>query len=204
VCAEGNGLHPAEVAVSPAPVLLRVAVQHLAPISGAGDPDAVAVPGHRGEVEGADEVAERCVLFDQFVHDLLAREPGAIRFAAAPSVVAVHTHCHAKALTDADVTVRLARHLPGCEVRELDTGCCGMAGSFGALSSKYELSVQVAQPLVEQINALPAGAVVVACGTSCRHQISHLTDLSPVHVAELLADALELRRRTGSTGGADS
>ena len=65
-----------------------------------------------------------------------------------------------------------------------------MAGAFGALKSKYELSLQVAEPLVEKIENQPAGTIIVASGTSCRHQIEHLTTTHPKHMAELLADAL--------------
>ena len=59
-----------------------------------------------------------------------------------------------------------------------------------ALSSKYDLSLKVAQPLVEKIQAQPGDAIVVASGTSCRHQIEHLTPAHPKHMAELLAEAL--------------
>ncbi|MBN2312062.1 MAG: 4Fe-4S dicluster domain-containing protein, partial [Candidatus Hydrogenedentes bacterium] len=148
-------------------------------------------------IDGAGEVARRCLLFDEFMNDLLEREPGAIAFEPGPARVAVHAHCHAKALTDPAVTAKLAGRLPGSETTELETGCCGMAGAFGALKSKYELSVQVAEPLVRQIEALEPGTAVVACGTSCRQQISHLTDAEPLHVAELLANALP---RTGNGG----
>ena len=72
----------------------------------------------------------------------------------------------------------------------LETGCCGMAGAFGALESKYELSLKVAEPLVAQIRQQPPGTIVVASGTSCRHQIEHLTQAHPRHMAELLSDAL--------------
>jgi Fe-S oxidoreductase len=72
----------------------------------------------------------------------------------------------------------------------LDTGCCGMAGAFGALKSKYELSLQVAAHLIQKINEQPTGSVIVASGTSCRHQVSDLTAIHPKHMAELLADAL--------------
>jgi len=85
---------------------------------------------------------------------------------------------------------RLAQRLPGREVQLLETGCCGMAGAFGALESKYELSVQVAQHLVRQVEAQPADATIVASGTSCRHQLEHLTPRKPKHMAELLAEAL--------------
>jgi Fe-S oxidoreductase len=84
----------------------------------------------------------------------------------------------------------LAARVPNAGVTWLDTGCCGMAGSFGALRTKYELSLAVAKPLVEKINALAPGTRLVASGTSCRQQIHHLTPAKPLHMAELLAQTL--------------
>ena len=65
-----------------------------------------------------------------------------------------------------------------------------MAGAFGMLKSKYELSKQVAQDMVDKINELDADTTVVASGMSCRHQITDFADRKPVHMAELLAQAL--------------
>jgi Fe-S oxidoreductase len=73
----------------------------------------------------------------------------------------------------------------------LNTGCCGMAGSFGMLASKYELSLKIAEPLVEQIKQQPFGTTIVLSGTSCRHQIRHLVNVRTQHMAEVLAEALE-------------
>jgi Fe-S oxidoreductase len=138
-------------------------------------------------IDGADEVAERCVLFDEFVVGLLDGGPLASAVHGLTGDVAVHGHCHAKALADPKgATAALAR-LPGARTRWLDTGCCGMAGAFGMLSDHRELSHRVAEPLVTAIEALPGGAAVVASGTSCRHQIADLTGRRPVHLAELLA-----------------
>jgi Fe-S oxidoreductase len=86
--------------------------------------------------------------------------------------------------------VRLAERLPGRKATLLDTGCCGMAGAFGMLEAKYDLSLKVAAPLVEKITHQPPDAVVVASGTSCRHQIDDLTPVHPKHMAELLAEAI--------------
>ncbi len=141
-------------------------------------------------IPGAERVAPRCVSFEEFILRLLEREPAAIPFRQDGLRVAIHGHCHTKALTDVSVLPRLAGKLPGSEVRLLESACCGMAGAFGMLKSKYKLSKQVAEPLVEKINALAPGTRLVASGTSCRHQITHLTTAEPLHMAELLAQAI--------------
>jgi Fe-S oxidoreductase len=65
-----------------------------------------------------------------------------------------------------------------------------MAGGFGMTASKYELSLKVAEPLSAHLRGQPFGTIVVASGTSCRHQIDHLAPLHARHMAELLAEAL--------------
>lgn len=140
---------------------------------------------------GAAEVRERCCLFEDFLLGVLERDPDALPFQEASITVGIHGHCHAKSLTPHRVNAaQLLRILPGAEVTFLNTSCCGMAGAFGALREKYDLSVAMGALLVEQLNTLPAGATVVASGTSCRHQIAHLTDHRPVHCAEVLAARL--------------
>jgi Fe-S oxidoreductase len=146
----------------------------------------------------AEAMARRCFLFEQFVDDLLEREPDALQFDNKSVQVAIHVHCHAKALTQPGYMARLAGRLPGRKATLLDTGCCGMAGAFGALASKYELSLKVAAPLVQQVAAQMAGTVVVASGTSCRHQLEHLTPVRPKHMAELLAEAIVERSARSS------
>ncbi|MCC6797860.1 MAG: FAD-binding protein [Candidatus Hydrogenedentes bacterium] len=142
-------------------------------------------------VPDAREVAARCVLFEKFLFDLLEREPDALHFAPSYHWVAIHGHCHAKSSTKTAYMTKLCDKLPNATVSMLNTGCCGMAGAFGQMKSKYELSLQVAKPLVEQIEKLTAGTEIVATGTSCRHQIDHLTDAKPIHMAELFAQALD-------------
>jgi Fe-S oxidoreductase len=65
-----------------------------------------------------------------------------------------------------------------------------MAGAFGASESEYELSVQVGNQLAGMLNQYPENAQVISNGTSCRHQIEHLTDRKPQHIAELLAETI--------------
>ncbi|HRY68121.1 MAG TPA: FAD-linked oxidase C-terminal domain-containing protein [Phycisphaerae bacterium] len=141
-------------------------------------------------IPDADKVAKRCLQFESFVHALLQREPNALPLRKETLKVAIHGHCHMKALGDPKILPTLAEKIPGTSATLMDTGCCGMAGAFGMLAKKYELSRQVAQPLIDKINALPPGTKLVASGTSCRHQITHLTTAKPLHMAELLAEAL--------------
>ena len=140
---------------------------------------------------GAERMAARCFLLEEFLDELLRREPEALQFQSRPTTVAIHVHCHAKAVTNASYMHRLAARLPGRKITYLDTGCCGMAGGFGMMKAKYDLSREVAKPLVEKIRALPYGSLVVASGASCRHQIDHLAHIHARHLAEVLADALE-------------
>jgi len=142
----------------------------------------------------AEDVAPRAVLFEDFVEHTLAQRPDALTFDDTKRATAIHAHCHAKALTDTAIMPRLAQRIPNNTVTLLDSGCCGMAGAFGALDAKYELSLAVAEPLVEMIDALDPETQLVASGTSCRHQITHLTQARPVHMAELLAGALKSKR----------
>ena len=142
------------------------------------------------KLPGTEPIAKCCYLFEQFVEELLEREPKALHFNERNQNVAIHVHCHAKSLVKTGFMATLANRLPGRSAALLDTGCCGMAGAFGALERKYDLSLKVAAPLVQQVGAQPPDTVVVASGTSCRHQLEHLTTVHPKHMAELLADAI--------------
>lgn len=141
-------------------------------------------------LDGAREAAERAVLFEHFIEFLLQKEPDALDLRALESGLAVHVHCHAKALTDTGLMLQLGRRLAGDKAALLDSGCCGMAGAFGALEGKYALSMEVGEALVKLINELPEDTCLVASGTSCRQQITHCTDRPVMHFAEALAEAL--------------
>jgi Fe-S oxidoreductase len=138
----------------------------------------------------AERVAKRCHLFEQFLQEFLSHEPMALAFKTKSARVIIHPHCHARALGNPAYMLRLAERLPERNVTLLNTGCCGMAGAFGALASKYELSLKVAEPLAREVRQQPFGTIVVASGTSCRHQIDHLAPIRSRHMAEVLADAL--------------
>jgi Fe-S oxidoreductase len=139
---------------------------------------------------GAADVAARCFLFEEFIEELMKKNPNALKFDHEHGRVAIHSHCHAKALTNTKNALQLASRLPNRTVAMLDTGCCGMAGAFGMKADKYELSLKIAEPLMEQIKHQPYGTTFVLSGTSCRHQVQHLANVRTKHMAEVLADAL--------------
>jgi Fe-S oxidoreductase len=142
------------------------------------------------KIDNAHSVAARCFLFEKFVDDLLAREPDALAFESREANVTIHPHCHAKSLMNPAFMARLVERLPGRKATVLDSACCGMAGAFGALAEKYELSVQVGELLMRKIDNQPSGSEIVASGTSCRHQIVDLSSRRPKHMAELIAEAI--------------
>jgi len=139
----------------------------------------------------AESIAGRCVLFEDFMEKLLKEEPHTLTFDHEQGRIAIHAHCHAKALSNPKNALHLAARLPNRTVTLLDTGCCGMAGSFGMMASKYELSLKVAEPLLEQIKRQPYGTTFVLSGTSCRHQVQELATVRALHMAEVLAEALK-------------
>ncbi|PYJ01903.1 MAG: hypothetical protein DMF00_03290 [Verrucomicrobia bacterium] len=141
-------------------------------------------------IDGANDLAKRCFLFEKFVDDLLAEESAAVRFDERPATIAIHPHCHAKSILNPAFMKTLAERLPGRKATVLDTACCGMAGAFGALAEKYDLSVEVAQRLFDAIDNQPPATEIIASGTSCRHQISDLSNTRARHMAELLAEAI--------------
>ncbi|HEX2044665.1 MAG TPA: FAD-binding and (Fe-S)-binding domain-containing protein [Gaiellaceae bacterium] len=102
-----------------------------------------------------------------------------------------HGHCHQKALLGTEPDEELLARL-GLDVQTPDTGCCGLAGSFGyERGDHYEVSMKVGERvLLPAVRAAPPEALVVASGFSCRQQIAHATNRRALHVAEVVQLAL--------------
>ena len=136
--------------------------------------------------ERAERVAKQALLFEEF----LAREIKAGRFgaqfAAVSAPLLVHGHCHQKAFGAVSPIMEVLRVIPGAEPKLIDSSCCGMAGSFGYDAEHYDMSMQMAElSLLPAVRSSPE-AIIVADGTSCRHQIHDGTRREAVHVARLL------------------
>jgi Fe-S oxidoreductase len=134
----------------------------------------------------AEIVARQVLLFEEFV----AREARAGRFAldlrAAGAPVLVHGHCHQKAFDAVAPILEVLRLIPDASPELIESSCCGMAGSFGYQAAHHDLSMLMAEAsLLPALRRRP-DAIVVADGTSCRHQIADGAGREAVHAAVLL------------------
>ncbi len=135
---------------------------------------------------GTEALASNAFLFEEF----LARHPGKLKFAPTDQEVLLHGHCHQKAFDAMPAVKQVLGMVPGLKVKEIETSCCGMAGSFGYETEHYAVSMKMAElSLLPAIRRAP-DALVVADGTSCRHQIADGTRRRAWHVARVLAEAL--------------
>src|SRR5581483_7531200 len=132
-------------------------------------------------------LAARALLIDE----LLVREQALPKLKDRPVVAHVHGHCHQKSFGTFAATLSMLRSVPGLEVKPIESSCCGMAGVFG-----YQAETQEASRLMAEASLLPAVRnaasrdLIVAAGTSCRHQIRDLSGRTAMHPVRVLADAL--------------
>jgi Fe-S oxidoreductase len=140
------------------------------------------VPGSAAKrVAAAAEMADSW--FARVAHNSRNRLDLSTRFGK----VLFHPHCHQKALVGSKGSADALKLIPTLDLKVLDAGCCGMAGAFGYEKEHYEISVQIANlALIPALSAEPQ-ALVVATGTSCRHQIRDLTGRNALHPIEVLA-----------------
>ena len=139
------------------------------------------------------ELALNAFLFEEFIADELAAGRFDARFKALPQKTALlHGHCHQKAFGAMPAVERVLRLVPELEVNTIESSCCGMAGSFGYDARHYDVSMRMGElSLLPRVRASAADTLVVADGTSCRHQIHDGAARDAVHVARVLHAALE-------------
>ncbi|TDV15802.1 FAD-binding and (Fe-S)-binding domain-containing protein [Paraburkholderia caballeronis] len=145
-----------------------------------------------GYGEDARRVAQSAFLFEEF----LVRENEAGRLnlplrALDARVAWVHGHCHQKAFDAFRPVQTVLGWIPELDVRPIESSCCGMAGSFGYEAEHYETSNAMAElSLLPAVRQAGAGDLIVADGTSCRHQIHDGAQRDALHVARVLEMAL--------------
>ncbi|MGK0169496.1 MAG: FAD/FMN-containing dehydrogenase/Fe-S oxidoreductase [Gammaproteobacteria bacterium] len=104
----------------------------------------------------------------------------------------LHGHCHQKAFGAMGAVEAVLSQIPDLDVQTVESSCCGMAGAFGYEAEHFDVSMKMAeQSLLPAVRAASATTIVVADGTSCRHQIEHGTARNAVHVARVLEQAID-------------
>ena len=140
----------------------------------------------------AKSVSAHALLFEEF----LVREAEAGRLklplGAMPAKALVHGHCHQKSFGAFKPVEKVLRLVPGLDVEIIESSCCGMAGAFGYGADTYQASMEMAElSLLPAVRRADSTTLVVADGTSCRHQIKDGTNRAALHVARVLAMSLD-------------
>jgi FAD/FMN-containing dehydrogenase/Fe-S oxidoreductase len=143
----------------------------------------------------ANTISAHALLFEEF----LIREAEAgrlqLKLGAVAGKALVHGHCHQKSFGAFKSVEQALRLVPGLNVETIESSCCGMAGAFGYGADTYRTSMDMAElSLLPAVRRADAATLVVADGTSCRHQIRDGTDRAPLHVARVLAMSLDSAR----------
>ena len=141
--------------------------------------------------EAARQVAGNALLFEEF----LAREAASgkldLKLAPMKKRALLHGHCHQKSFDTMDAVEATLKLIPELEVEKIESSCCGMAGSFGYHADTIGVSRAMGElSLLPAVRHAPGDALIVADGTSCRHQIHDGAGRKAVHVARVLAMAL--------------
>ena len=141
--------------------------------------------------ERAGKIASQAVMFEEFIADLSERGEFPIEFTTAERRLLLHGHCHQKSLVGTGPSITALSLPAGYDVEEVDSGCCGMAGSFGYEEEHYDISMKMAERrLMPAVREQDKDTMVVAAGFSCRHQIKDAAGRRALHPAQVLRDAM--------------
>ena len=136
-------------------------------------------------------VKKQTVLIEEFILKALNKSNKSLIFTKPESKILFHGHCHQKALTGTENAMNLLESIVGENLIEIESGCCGMAGSFGYEKEHYDISMQIAnQSLIPTIQSQKGNFEIVSEGISCRQQIEFGTDKKAKHLIELLSECI--------------
>ncbi|MFO0833837.1 MAG: FAD-linked oxidase C-terminal domain-containing protein [Phycisphaerales bacterium] len=132
-------------------------------------------------------LAKKAMLVEEFIGSAWDSHPHRPEPQPDGPPVLLHAHCHQKSLWGSESSAAALRRAVGSRLKVLDTGCCGMAGSFGFTRSRYDLSMKIGElSLFPAVRRAEPGSIVVAPGTSCRHQIHDGVGAASLHPIQLL------------------
>ncbi len=125
-----------------------------------------------------------------FVMDLVEKHINELEFKNKDYEVAYHMPCHKRMLPNSLSSLNVLKKLPGVKTDKLNTGCCGMAGSWGMAAKNYDLSKKIGQPMIDSLNNSFASIGVTECPT-CTMQLEHLGDKPIIHPIEVVDKCLD-------------
>ncbi|HUW92737.1 MAG TPA: FAD-linked oxidase C-terminal domain-containing protein [Bacteroidales bacterium] len=139
------------------------------------------------------KLAENTYLLEEFlIRELKAGRINRSLFTDETAEVIVHVHCQQKAISSSAVTVEALSIPVGYRVREIPSGCCGMAGAFGYEKEHYDLSKKIGELILfPEVRSAAENTIIAAPGTSCRHHIKDGTGRRAIHPAEVLWAAIK-------------
>ena len=140
----------------------------------------------------AENLAQNVFTIEEFLaNEMNAYKIDISKFTTKTETIYYHGHCHQKALSSDVYAETILNIPPNFKVETIDSGCCGMAGSFGYEKEHYDLSQQIGEdrlfPFLRELNTK---VIVSASGTSCRHQIREGVNKTVLHPIEILYNAL--------------
>jgi Fe-S oxidoreductase len=141
-----------------------------------------------------DRAVEQISAKTRHISSLLRIYQGRLTLGKLPMRLAYHHPCHLRIQPDSDSTLSLLAHIPSAEVVDLQSNCCGIAGSWGMIAKNYELSRSIGHPMIETLNASEARYGVTDCPT-CQMQMEHLGNLPVRHPVEIVIESLGLQER---------
>ena len=148
---------------------------------------------HLLRTQASRRIADRVVLVETFLRRLLDDQPEVMRFRPRFRPLLYHAHCHQKALVGTSDANALMQRAWGALAKEIDSGCCGMAGAFGHETEHYDIARAIGEHRLFPAVRNRGDADVAVAGYSCRSQIRHHFSFSPKHLLEYLAESMELR-----------
>ena len=153
--------------------------------------------------DAAKTISAHALLFEEF----LVREAEAgrlqLKLGAIGAKALVHGHCHQKSFGAFKPVEQALRLIPDLAVETVESSCCGMAGAFGYGTETYDASIQMAElSLLPAVRRADQTTLIVADGTSCRHQIKDGTTREAIHVSRVLAMSLD-RAKSDSPASAN-
>ncbi|MEZ4593885.1 MAG: FAD-linked oxidase C-terminal domain-containing protein [Chloroflexota bacterium] len=189
--------------VAKARTIAKTVLDHLAPLAEQGLPIIFLEPSDLSALTDDYDsllpndprvalVAAHCRSFEEFIAELADNGELNLNFTDEKRHLILHGHCHQKALIGTKPAHRALTLPPNYTLEEVDSSCCGMAGSFGYEAEHYDISLKMAERrLLPAMRAAAPETILVAPGVSCRQQIKHGANRQVLHPAEVLRAALK-------------